>query len=212
MSTPHEPIPTEPAAPTPATSPPKPGPPPTGPTDPQPDPTDWKAEAEKWKKHSRENEARAKTNADAAARLAAIEDAQKTETEKLNERLTAAEARAAEATRQAVASKVEAMAAGRFADPQDAVDALAAGSFLTEAGTVDTAAIEQALTDLLERKPHWRPAEPGPRTPRPDPSQGPRPGGTVNVDDQIREAQSKGDWRTALRLQNSKLATVPTPK
>lgn len=47
----------------------------------------------------------------------------------------------------------------------------------------------------------------GPRTPGPDPSQGARgtpPG--VDLDTQIREAQSKGDWRTVITLQNQKLA------
>lgn len=53
------------------------------------------------------------------------------------------------------------------------------------------------------------PAAPaGPRTPAPDPSQGARGGtGAPDLDAQIREAQSKGDWRTVISLQNSKLAT-----
>ncbi|MEU1421479.1 hypothetical protein [Kitasatospora sp. NPDC005751] len=201
MSTP---TPTEPPVPTPV-----PGPPPSAPPAP-PEPKDWEAEAAKWKALSRENETRAKANADAAKRLAELEEAQKSDAEKLADRLKAAEDRATAAARQAVASKVEALAVGRFADPQDAVDALGS-DFLTDAGAVDTAAIEAALAALLERKPHWK-ADTGPRTPRPDPSQGPRPGGTVDVDDQIREAQAKGDWRTALRLQNSKLAATPKPK
>lgn len=52
------------------------------------------------------------------------------------------------------------------------------------------------------------PAAPaGPRTPAPDPSQGAR-GGAPGPDlaAQIAEAQGKGDWRTVIRLQNSKLA------
>jgi len=187
--------------------------PPT-PTEPvAPEPKDWQAEAERWKRQSRENEARAKANADAAKRLAAIEDAAKTEAEKLTEKLTAAEARAAAATKRAVSAQIKAMATGRFVDAADAVDALTASGadFLDGAGQVDDAAIETALTDLLERKQHWR-AEQGPRIPRPDPSQGPRPGGTTGVEDQIREAQSKGDWRTVLSLQNSKLAPASRPK
>lgn len=51
---------------------------------------DWKAEAEKWKSHSRKNEEKAKANADAAAKLREIEDANKSEQEKLAEALEAA--------------------------------------------------------------------------------------------------------------------------
>ena len=53
------------------------------PTDEQPD-IDWKAEARKW-------ESRAKKNKDAADRLAEYEESQKTETQKLADRLEAAE-------------------------------------------------------------------------------------------------------------------------
>jgi hypothetical protein len=202
MSTPQPPTPeAEPAATPPVPEPPQ-----------APEPKDWQAEAEKWKALSRENENKAKANSVAAKRLAEIEDQQKTETERLTDRLTKAEERAATAARAAVAARVEALAAGQFADPQDAVDALGT-DFLTEDGTVDPDAIRAALDALLERKPHWaKAAGTGPRTPRPDPSQGPRPGGTVGIDDRIREAKAKGDWKTALSLENSKLAAIPTPK
>ena len=72
---------------------------PTGEPEPQDDPPepgkgedepDWKAEARKWEK-------RAKQNSDAAARLQELEDAQKTEQEKLTEKLSATEKRAADA-------------------------------------------------------------------------------------------------------------------
>lgn len=48
------------------------------------------------------------------------------------------------------------------------------------------------------------PAAPG--TPRVDPSQGGSGGSGVNLETQIAEAQAKGDWKTAMRLQNQKLA------
>lgn len=67
---------------------PKPDPTPDPKPDPKPDPTnepDWKAEARKW-------EGRAKENSAAAARLKELEDAGKTETEKLRDELTAAQA------------------------------------------------------------------------------------------------------------------------
>jgi hypothetical protein len=53
--------------------------------------TDWQAQAEKWRTLSRKHETAAKANADAAKKLADIEDAQKTETQKLSDRLAAAE-------------------------------------------------------------------------------------------------------------------------
>ncbi len=55
---------------------------------------DWKAEAEKWKAHSRKHEGQAKANADAARRLKEIEDANKTETQKLADEKAAAESAA----------------------------------------------------------------------------------------------------------------------
>lgn len=58
--------------------------------------TDWKAEARKWESRAKENLAAAKANEDAAKRLAELEDAQKTEAQKAQERLKAAEERAAE--------------------------------------------------------------------------------------------------------------------
>jgi gamma-glutamyl:cysteine ligase YbdK (ATP-grasp superfamily) len=58
---------------------------------------DWKAEAEKWKAMARKHEGQAKTNAEAARRLADLEDANKSETQKLADKAAVAEKRAAEA-------------------------------------------------------------------------------------------------------------------
>lgn len=66
----------------------KPAEPITGQPDPAQDTTDWKAEARKW-------EARAKEHSAAADKLAAREDADKTELQKALDRATAAEAKAA---------------------------------------------------------------------------------------------------------------------
>ena len=60
------------------------------PDQPARDEPDWKAEARKWEK-------RAKDNSDAAARLQDLEDAQKTEQERLTEKLNATETRAKDA-------------------------------------------------------------------------------------------------------------------
>lgn len=62
-----------------------------------PDAAKLAAQVEHWKQMARKNEARAKENAAAAARLTEIEDAQKSEAEKLAAKLEAAERRAAEA-------------------------------------------------------------------------------------------------------------------
>lgn len=43
-------------------------------------------------------------------------------------------------------------------------------------------------------------------TPRPDPSQGGRGGAGFDIDARIAEAQSKGDFKTVISLQNQKLA------
>lgn len=69
-------------------------------------PPDYKAEAEKWKVMSRKHEAQAKQNADAARRLREMEDAEKTETQKLTDKVTAAEKRAAEAEAKAIRYEV----------------------------------------------------------------------------------------------------------
>lgn len=59
-----------------------------------------------WKSKAREQEKRAKANADAAKRLTEIEDAQKTEAEKASERLRALESERDAAVRDALRFKV----------------------------------------------------------------------------------------------------------
>ena len=48
----------------------------------------------------------------------------------------------------------------------------------------------------------------GPRVPAPDPSQGARGGTAPDIEAQIKEAQSKGDWRRVISLQNDKLIAM----
>lgn len=71
--------------------------------DPQPpaqdDGTDWKAEARKW-------EQRAKENKDAAAKLAKLEEADKTEVQKLTDKLAAEKDRADKAEQRALRLEV----------------------------------------------------------------------------------------------------------
>jgi hypothetical protein len=161
-----------------------------------------------WKRRAKEAEQLSK---DQAARLKTFEDAQKTEAERQADALKAAETRAEKATQLAVSSKVEALAAGRFQDPLDAVEALRSGSFVGEDGTVDRDAITAALDDLLARKPHWAAGEPGPRTPRPDPAQGARPGTPPNLSQRIAEAEQAGNTKLALALKTQQLREIKQP-
>lgn len=66
------------------------------------DETDLAAQVEKWKSLSRENEKKAKANAAAARRLEELENASKSETERLNARAEAAEKLAADSQSQAL--------------------------------------------------------------------------------------------------------------
>ncbi|MGQ3551700.1 hypothetical protein [Streptomyces rochei] len=102
-----------------------------------------------------------------------LEDAQKSEQERLAEQLKAAEDRIASVQQRAVRSEVRALAASEFADPDDAHAFLSLDSYVTDDGDVDTAAIQRDLADLLKRKPHLgKPADSSPRSPRPDRTQG----------------------------------------
>ncbi|WNI16621.1 hypothetical protein [Actinacidiphila sp. ITFR-21] len=209
MSTPPEPTPAPVPVPVPPAVPPAPVPavPPVPAT--EPEPVDLQAEVDKWKALSRQNEQRAKDNAAAAARLAEIEDAAKTDAQRLTDQLKAADDRATAATRLATSSTVQALAAAGFEDAEDAVGARDWSKFVTD-GVIDTEGIKAELTALLAAKPHWAKAT-GPRLPRPDPSQGPRPGALPgDLTAQIAEAKAKGDWKKVVSLENSKLANVKT--
>jgi predicted PilT family ATPase len=96
-----------PAEDVPATGAPTPAPPASTPAAP-PSPEDLAADLEKWKAMSRKHEEQAKANADKAKRLDALEEASKSETEKLIARAEAAEKAAAEATSKALRADVAA--------------------------------------------------------------------------------------------------------
>jgi hypothetical protein len=77
--------------------------------------------------------------------------------------------------------------------------------YLREDGQVDAAAIAADLAAVLTRRPHLARVD-GPRRPAPDPSQGQREGGPSGIAEQIREAEARGDWATAISLKNARLA------
>ena len=86
--------------------------------------TDPVAEIEKWKALARKNETRAKENAAAAKRLAEIEDAAKTEQQRLEDRATAAERERDEARVELTRLRM----AARYGITEDDLDLLGSGT------------------------------------------------------------------------------------
>ncbi|MGA4964505.1 hypothetical protein [Streptomyces pseudogriseolus] len=103
-----------------------------------------------------------------------LEDAQKSEQERLTEQLTQAQERIRTVQQRAVRAEVRALAAAEFADPEDAHAFLSLDSYIDDNGEIDAAAIQQDLKELLKRKPHLARSsgDISPRPPRPDRSQG----------------------------------------
>ena len=133
--------------------------------EPADDSIDWKAEARKW-------ESRAKDNKSAADRLAAIEEANKSEAQRAAERLATAEKAAADAMAEALRFKI----AAKFSVSDEDAEL-----FLT--GTDEETLTRQA--DRLAR----RAEEAGrPRSPKPDPNQGRDSRGTASTADQFAAA------------------------
>lgn len=125
--------------------------------------TDWKAEARKW-------EERAKSNKDAATKLAEIEAANQTEAEKEKARADAAEAKVNESNLRIVRSEIKSAADG-FRVRDDAILHLAArgdlSRFLDKDGDVDMKAVEKELADVLkDREDLAKLAEPDPKDPQ----------------------------------------------
>lgn len=109
-----------------------------------------------WKAKAREQEKRAKANADAATKLAALEESQKTETQRLADAKTAAETDAASARAEALRWRI----AAKHGISDDDAD-----TFLT--GTD-----EETLTKQAERLSALSKDTTPPPGPRPDLSQG----------------------------------------
>jgi DNA-binding IclR family transcriptional regulator len=144
-----------------------------GQADPWSDPEAARKEIEKLRRESAAYRTKNKELEPLARKAKELEDAQKSEQERLAEQLTREQERAAKAVRTAVAAKVEALAAPTFADPEDAAGALDLTAYVDADGVIDTDGIKRDLADLLNRKPHWaRPSDNGPRRPAPDRTQG----------------------------------------
>ncbi|MFJ6239584.1 hypothetical protein ACIQH0_36490 [Streptomyces griseus] len=115
----------------------------------------------------------------AAAELQRIKDAEKTESERLNDQLARANEQITKTRERLAKARVQALAGvaaderPAFTDPEDAVGALDLNSYIDSDGDIDEAAIEADLQALLQRKPHWARVQPqeGPRRPAPDRTQ-----------------------------------------
>jgi hypothetical protein len=111
---------------------------------------------DKLRKEAAKYRNEAKTNADAAKRLAEIEDAQKSESEKAAERIRTLEAEVQNTRREALRFKIAA---------QFSIDDEDAELFLTGSD-------EETLTKQAERLQKRNEDAGKPRSPRPDPTQG----------------------------------------
>jgi hypothetical protein len=107
------------------------------------------------------------------AELQSRKDAEKSDTDRLNDQLANANEQITKTRQKLVRTQVQALAMTGFADPEDAVGALDLDSYIDSDGDIDEAAIEADLQALLERKPHWAKPQPpeGPRRPVPDRTQ-----------------------------------------
>ncbi len=134
----------------------------------QPDKTAEKSEVD-WKARAREWEKRAKANAEAAAKLAELEESQKSEAQKLADAKVAADQATAEARAEALRWRI---AAKHGISDEDAE------LFLSGAD-------EETLTKQAVRLAERVAAESKPRTPRPDPNQGRATEGSNSTADQF---------------------------
>ncbi|WP_406418425.1 hypothetical protein [Streptomyces sp. NBC_01614] len=142
-------------------------------SDPWADPAKARKEIEKLRKESAGWRTKYQETKPLAQKAQELEDAQKSDQERLTEQLTAAEKRIQRFQQHAVRSEVKALASAEFADPEDAHAFLDLTSYVDDDGDVDTAAIQQDLKDLLKRKPHLaKPADTSPRAPKADRTQG----------------------------------------
>ncbi|WP_327222986.1 hypothetical protein OG229_02260 [Streptomyces platensis] len=134
-----------------------------------------KFEAELRKKNSEAQNLRKrlKDQEPLLAELQKRKDAEKSDTDRLNDQLTRANEQITKTRQRLVKTQVHALAMPTFADPEDAVGAVDLDSYLDSDGDIDEAAIKADLDALLERKPHWAKSQPpeGPRRPAPDRTQ-----------------------------------------
>lgn len=140
-------------------------------TDPWADPEAARKEIEKLRKEAAGYRTKVRDLEPLAQKAKELEDAQKSEQERLSEQLQEARQHVQAFRQRAVRAEVRAQAASEFADPDDAAAFLDLDSFVGDNGEIDTDSIRQGLAELLQRKPHLA-KDAGPRAPRPDRTQG----------------------------------------
>lgn len=157
---------------------------------------DWKAEARKW-------ESRAKSNADAAARLAELEDAQRTDDERLRLQLEEATRSSAEASEHLLRLEVALEKAPAGMDParirklaerlrgsdRDEIAADAAELF---AEFDPPARVGGSTAPVEELRPGALPVS----------------GGSPSIAEQVAAAEKAGDWALARSLKSVQLAEL----
>jgi hypothetical protein len=177
------------------------------------------AEKEKRRKAADRARAAEKERDDARAELARLKAGKPSGDDKPDAdeiRRTAREEVKAETLKERVLDKIEAKAAARFEDPEDAVALLARRSeeFIDD-GKVDVDSIVDALDELLQKKPHLGKQQ-GKKRPDPDRSQGAGKGGNSgngpSLDEQIAEAEKAGEHLKVIRLQRQKLQPTKSTK
>lgn len=92
----------------------------------------------------------------------------------------------AKANARIVKAEVRAAAGGKLTDPLDALNFIDLDQFeVDENGDVDQGEIADAIADLLDQKPYLAAQSGGPKTPKPDRSQGARGKGGQSTADQF---------------------------
>lgn len=110
------------------------------------------------------------------------------ETEDQRAQREAESAALAKANARILKAEVRALASGKLSDPSDALTFLDLDQFeVGDDGDVDQQEIEEAISDLLARKPYLA-AQSGPKSPRPDPSQGARGAAEISTAQQFADA------------------------
>ncbi|MDF1705022.1 MAG: hypothetical protein P1U38_09635 [Aeromicrobium sp.] len=91
----------------------------------------------------------------------------------------------AKANDRIVRAEIRAAAAGKLSDPADALNFIDLTQFeVDDDGSLDESEVADAIKELLEKKPYLA-AQGGPKTPKPDPSQGEAGRGTASTADRF---------------------------
>lgn len=145
----------------PETPPPAEETPPAAEVPPVEEPSDWQAKFEAQQKVARDLERKLKSSDDNRAKVAEMEKAlaaaqgKEQEFEALQSKRATEQAALAKANERILRSEIKAAAAGRLADPADALKLLDLSGFeVDDDGNVDEDAIAAAVAELVKNKPY----------------------------------------------------------